>query len=280
MQEFEDRENVVSETLTEEAPQQRQGIPGHPLLFIVGGILLFVAGFGVNALLNPGSSDTVLRELQADVADVKSRSDRIEQRVSEMQSYMSDIRDVALGVVRVSADDDPVLGSADAPVTIIEFSDFECPFCQRFHAETLPSLVEEYINPGTVRLVFRDFPLTNIHDKAVTAAIAAECADDQGKFWPMHDLIFENQRQWASSEDAEAEFKAFAQRLQLDFETFETCLVTQQHLEEVSNDLQDGVQYGVGGTPYFFVNGIGINGAQPISVFRNMIAEALARSGE
>ena len=106
--------------------------------------------------------------------------------------------------VKISADDDPIIGDPDAPITIIEFSDFECPFCARFHVQTLPLLLEEYIDQGKVKLVFRDFPIQSIHPNALPASVAAECANDQGKFKGMHDMLFENQSQWSKQETVDA----------------------------------------------------------------------------
>ena len=98
--------------------------------------------------------------------------------------------------VKISADNDPVIGNSDAPITIIEFSDFQCPFCARFHTQTLPLLLEEYIEQGKVKLVFRDFPIQSIHPNALPASVAAECANEQGKFREMHDMLFEKQNEW------------------------------------------------------------------------------------
>jgi protein-disulfide isomerase len=97
------------------------------------------------------------------------------------------------GSVVVSTDDDPSLGDPNAPVTIIEFSDFQCPYCRRFWEQTLPQLKSEYIDTGKVRLVYRDYPLSTIHPGALPAAMAAGCANEQGKFWEYHDQIFEEQ---------------------------------------------------------------------------------------
>src|SRR3989344_2590506 len=104
---------------------------------------------------------------------------------------------IPTGVVNVNAeslmDDDPVLGDENAPLTIIEFSDFECPFCKRANDDAIAQVKSQYVNSGKVKIVYRDFPLTSIHPNAQKAAEAAECADDQGKFWEMHDIIFARQ---------------------------------------------------------------------------------------
>ena len=174
-------------------------------------------------------------------------------------------------VENVSIDDDPILGPEDAPVTIVEFSDFECPFCQRSAEEVLPLILEQY--PEQVRLVYRDFPLTQIHPQALPAALASECADDQGKFWEYHDLLFANQ----SALD-DASLKAYAAQVGVDEAVFDQCYTSQEHLDEVRVDYQDGVTYGVSGTPAFFVNGLRIVGAQPFAVFQQAIDQALAES--
>ena len=104
----------------------------------------------------------------------------------------------------ISDDDDPIIGNPDAPITIIEFSDFQCPFCARFHVQTLPALMDEYIDQGKVKLVFRDFPIQSIHPNALPASVAAECANEQGQFKPMHDALFDNQSQWSNQETVDA----------------------------------------------------------------------------
>ena len=180
--------------------------------------------------------------------------------------------------VKISADDDPIIGDPNAPITIIEFSDFECPFCARFHVQTLPSLLEEYIDQGKVKLVFRDFPIQSIHPNAVPAAVAANCANDQGNFRGMHDMIFENQNEWSNLEtvDALMTFSQYAGELQLDQEIFDSCLTSGKHIEEIQKDLQDGRDYQVTGTPGFFVGNdeigfVELKGAQPFESFKKVI---------
>ena len=172
--------------------------------------------------------------------------------------------------VDVSADDDPVKGDADAPVEIIEFSDFQCPFCNRFYTQTLPQIEEEYIATGKAKLVYRDFPLTNIHPEAAPAAAAAECADDQGKFWEYHDILFENYQTLSTSN-----YKQWAADLGLNQAQFDECVDSGKYEGEVAQDFSDGQAAGVTGTPTFFVNGQKISGAQPFSSFQAAIEAAL-----
>jgi protein-disulfide isomerase len=172
-------------------------------------------------------------------------------------------------VVDVSVDDDPARGPEDAAVTIIEFSDFQCPYCGRFFQQTLPQLMARY--GDRVRFVYRDFPLDQIHPNARNAAIAAECADDQGKFWEYHDVLFSNQQALGV-----ADLKRYAEQLGLDTDAFSKCLDSQQYNDEVNADLRDGIQAGVSGTPTFFINGRRVVGAQPLQTFQTLIDQALA----
>ncbi|MBS3092685.1 thioredoxin domain-containing protein [Candidatus Pacearchaeota archaeon] len=177
-------------------------------------------------------------------------------------------------IVEVSADDDPALGNANAPVTIIEFSDYQCPFCERFYTNTLPQLKTEYINTGKVKLIYRDFPLSSIHPQAEEAAEAAECAGEQGDnfYWKMHDKLFENQN--ALDTDS---LKKYAQQIGLDTSKFNTCLDSGAMAEEIAKDLADGTSYGVQGTPAFFINGQEISGAQPFESFKQIIDAELSK---
>jgi len=184
----------------------------------------------------------------------------------------------------ISLDDDPMKGNPDASITIVEFSDFQCPFCAKFHQSTLPQIEQNYISTGKVNFVYRDFPIQSIHPNAVPAALASECADDQGKFWEIHDMIFKNQRNWQGLEIAESAslFREYGIEIGLDTDEFDSCMTSGKHLEEIQNDLNDGRTYGVTGTPGFFVGNekIGFTklvGAQPYSSFQRVIEQQLAR---
>jgi protein-disulfide isomerase len=170
--------------------------------------------------------------------------------------------------IDVSDGGDPAIGPADAPVTIVEFSDFQCPYCKTFRDQTLNALLEEY--GDQVRFVFRDFPLNQIHPYAQKAAEAAECANEQGKYWEMHDLLFANSPNLGV--DA---LKGFAEQLGLDTEQFNECLDSGRYADEVTADLQEGMSYGVSGTPTFFINGVRLVGAQPLANFQAIIDQEL-----
>lgn len=167
--------------------------------------------------------------------------------------------------VDISEDDDPFKGDANAPVVIIEFSDFQCPYCGKFVAETLPQIEKEYIDTGKTKIVFRDYPLP-FHSNAQKAAEATECADEQGKFWEMHDIIFANQTAISVSD-----LKGYASRLGLNTGKFNSCLDSGKYEEETKKDLADGQAVGVSGTPTFFINGKMLVGAQPFEAFKEII---------
>ena len=175
-----------------------------------------------------------------------------------------------LVVPNVTADDDPARGAQNAALTFIEFSDFQCPFSKRYFDETLTTLLVYYGNK--MRYVYRDFPLTSIHNKAQKAAEAAQCAFEQGKFWEYHDLLFKNQGKLEL-----ADLKAYALSLGLDEGKFNLCLESGKYAAEVQKDIQDGQTYGVKGTPTFFINGRMVVGAQPYATFKTVLDEELAK---
>ena len=167
-------------------------------------------------------------------------------------------------------DDDDVKGDKDAPVTIVEWSDFECPFCGRFYSQTLKQIDEEYIQTGKVKFIYRDFPLTS-HQNAQKAAEAAECAGEQGKYWDMHDTLFES-----GVKGGVSSFKGFASDLGLDTDEFDDCLDSGKMAAEAQKDMRDGAASGVTGTPGFIVNGKVVKGAQPFEAFKAIIDAELA----
>ncbi len=170
----------------------------------------------------------------------------------------------------LSSTSDHALGADDAPITMIEFGDFNCGFCGRFHSETFPQIQETY--GDQIRFIYRDYPI--LAESSVTAAVAARCAGEQGVFWDYHDLLYENQGQFNQS----GGFAALAQELDLDIDTFNTCVEEQRYLSSVIEDYQEGQTLGIRGTPAFFINGRPISGAQPFEVFAAMIEEELAAS--
>jgi protein-disulfide isomerase len=168
--------------------------------------------------------------------------------------------------------DDASQGVATAPVTVVEYSDFQCPFCQRV-MPTLAALRTKY--GDKMRLVWKDFPLTQIHPQAFVAAQAGNCAREQGKFWEYHDRLFANQQA------LQPEFlKKYAAEVGLDAGTFNACLDSSKYEARVQESLGTGTRLGITSTPTVYVNGRMVNGAQPMDVFQAIIDDELARAGK
>ena len=173
------------------------------------------------------------------------------------------------GAFPISLEQEPTLGSSAASLTIIEFTDFECPFCAKFHQETFPQIKKEYIDTGKVKIVVKNFPLS-IHKNAQIAAEAGECAFEQEKFWEYKDTLFKNQE--ALEVD---DLKKYARDLGLDSQKFDNCLDSGKYKDEVQADLKEGEEAGVTGTPTFLIEEKEIVGAQPFSEFQKIVEEKL-----
>ena len=162
----------------------------------------------------------------------------------------------------------PTLGPADAPITIVEFSDYQCPYCRRWHEEVYEPLLAAY--PGQIRMVYRNMPLTSIHPDAQAAAEAAMCAGEQDAYWPFHDRLF-------SSDSLNTQtFVQYAQELSLKVDQFQTCITEHKYKDAVVADSDFAVNLGVSSTPTFFINGLAVVGAQPLEVFKQVIDKELA----
>jgi protein-disulfide isomerase len=172
------------------------------------------------------------------------------------------------------AKDGPTKGNAKAPVTLIEFSDFQCSFCRKFWKETLPSLEKKYVEAGKVKFVYRHFAI--LGRLSTAAAQAAECAGEQGKFWPYHDKLFGS----AGSPLAftAGKLKGYAKDLGLNGQTFDQCLDSGKYLDKVEKETNIGAFLGASGTPAFFLNGKLLSGAQPFHVFEAVIEEELKKT--
>jgi protein-disulfide isomerase len=181
-------------------------------------------------------------------------------------------------VTSIALDSAPTQGKADAPVTFVEFSDFQCPFCGSFYTQTLPQLLTTDVDTGKVKFVYKQFPLDNLHPNAREAALASECANEQGKFWSYHNALFGNQTTWSNQDATQvvSTFKKYASDLKLDTASFNSCLDTKRYSSIVDKDSQEGSSYGVSGTPTFFVgnNKSGYTqlvGAQPFVTLQQTI---------
>ena len=235
-------------------------------------VVSMIAVFFAGSYISLKSDQITKSELDETIAKLESKILK-SQQADEQAKVQS---------ISVSTDDDPVRGNQDAPITIVEFSDFQCPFCARFQIQTLPLILEQYVETGKVKFVYRDFPIQNSHPNAMPAAAASECAHEQNKYWEYHDILFENQGVWNKVEVTSAitVFKEFAAELDLNQDQFNNCLDSGKYIEEINNDLKDGRNYGITGTPGFFIGNeetgfVKLNGAQPFEAFKSIIDSQL-----
>jgi len=226
------------------------------IIFVLGAILIFTAGIFLGQFLSQKAVSPQSRVEKSPTPRPPSPPTPPAKSIEE-----------AGGVGSL-----PPKGEKDAPVTIIEFTDYQCPFSRRFAKEVLPQIEKNYIQTGKVKFYFRDFPLS-FHQYAQKAALAARCANEQGKFWEYHDKIFQNQQNLN-----EENLKKWAKELDLDLDKFNQCLEEEKYKKEVEKDFANGQSAGVRGTPTFFVNGKIIRGAQPYDQFKKAIDEALAKN--
>ncbi len=217
-----------------------------------------------------------LEEMRPEIRSLLER----QQPAQALRRYMTELRRAADDIVitlppprqeiELSASDRSK-GPADAPVVIVEFSDFECPYCQQATA-TMDALLERY--PDEIRFVYKDFPLPN-HPNAFKAAEAGHCAHDQGQFWPFHDKLFAT----PDALDVES-LKAYADELGLDADAFAACLEDDRHAESVNDEMDAGRRLGASSTPTLFINGRPVFGALPLDFFDEMVREELAAAAQ
>jgi protein-disulfide isomerase len=224
------------------------------------------------------AQDDRLNRIEKELAEIKEDVTVIRQMLTEA------VRGQAPGEREVSIGDGAMRGDPKAKVTIIEFADFQCPFCARFVSETLPLIDKEYIQTGKVRFVMREYPLTNIHPYAHKAAEAARCAGDQGKYWQMHDKLFQNQKSLEVTN-----LKEYAKTIGLDAQAFNDCLDGGKQVEKIQRDVLEAQNLRVNGTPGFFlglttsgdtIKGTYIEGAQPIELYRQIINSLLKQTDQ
>ncbi|PIR70131.1 MAG: hypothetical protein COU46_03195 [Candidatus Niyogibacteria bacterium CG10_big_fil_rev_8_21_14_0_10_42_19] len=225
-----------------------------PVAIIVAGVL--IAG----ALMSSGN--------KTPLAKAPSVPDVSENRARFPLAVKTDNKDAeALLWVR---EGDYVLGNPDAPVTIAEFGDFQCPFCEKFHNGARKEIVEKYVKSGQVKLIWRHFPLETIHPYAKPASIASECAGEQGKFWEYHTTLFSNQNALAKDNLIQ-----YAGDLGLNTVAFESCLVSGKYDQKVQSEFNLGRLLNISGTPTYFINGLFMEGALPFKEIESVILEVL-----
>ena len=242
---------------------------------VTGTPLFFVDGYPFSGALPIEFFDQAITlaengQLRQAISDAIARAQAEQQQQQQPRP--------ALAPAIVPLGDASIKGDPDAPITIVEYSDYQCPFCARYFQQTWPQLLQNFVETGQVRYVFKDFPLTSIHPQAVKAAEAARCARDVGgddAFWYMHDRLFSGQEEWSGNPNAAGVFKGYATQLELDEAAFGECLDSGRYEAAVAADLREGAGFGVSGTPAFFVNGQPVEGAVPYEVFEQLIQAEL-----
>jgi len=231
---------------------------------LIGAIIVAMGGNALAEPMTKDQGDAILRELR-EIKQLLARSQQPAPAAPVPQMPQN---------MRVKIDAIPSLGRIDAPLTMVEFTDFQCPFCGRFEATTFPEIKKDYIDTGKLRLVLRDLPLAELHPFALKAAQSVHCAGDQGKLWEMKDLVFKNQNKL----DADS-LAGYAKDLSLNTDKFKRCMADGKHLQEIGEETKYAASLGITGTPTFIVGkaagdmveGRVIIGAQPLSVFKDTI---------
>jgi len=231
-----------------------------------------VIGLAVGALFGPTFMQSAVDAPQTSIAAVADMT--AEQQLAWAEQL------VQSNFASKLAETDVVLGDPDAPVTIVEFSDFQCPFCRRYALQTLPEIKKNFIDMGKVKYIYRDYtqPNESYHPGGYFAAQAAECAAEQDLYWQAHAQIFAKQAEQGTGtiRFGDAEVRAWFAKIDgLDQAAWQTCYDEGRYISEIDKDTRDGASYGVTGTPFFFVNGVSISGAQPYPAFAGAIQRAL-----
>jgi protein-disulfide isomerase len=237
----------------QEAPaeQPTPAAPRRQLRWLIWLPVCFVLGMAV-------SYAAFALPLRTQVADLRGQVDAAQSAQAQVE-VPEDVKRYDVPI-----DNDPIYGPDDAPITIIEFSDYECPYCKKWHNETWPLIQQNY--GDKVRLVYRDFPLVGLHTNALAAAEAADCAGDQGKYWEFNNTLFSQDENLSRNV-----YESTASSLGLDMAVFQKCLDDRPHQDEVEADYNYATQLGVSSTPTFFINGLALIGAQPYEVFAQVI---------
>lgn len=233
------------------------------------------------------STKEEIKALRAQVEEVQKDLAEIKELIKEIKSAPA--APAAAKPFReqvISIGTSPVKGKANATVTLVEYSDYQCPFCARNYREVMPKLQTEYIDTGKLKFVMRENPIPTLHKNAANAAKAAVCAGAEGKYWEMHDMMFENQRELGVDN-----LKAFAGTIGLDAEKFDHCFVSKEVAKRIRDDIASGKKLGARGTPGFFLGltdpndsdkvtlSVYIKGARPIDDFKSAI-DSLLESAE
>lgn len=237
---------------------------------------MFVLGMAV--LLSAAKTDPEIAVLKKEIAALRESQAAMQKEIAELRAELervSSAKPSGSGDAEISFDGAPIIGDASAPVTIVEFSDFQCPYCRAYASQTFPQIQKNYIKTGKVKYIFMSFPLESIHGQALLAHEAASCAGDQGKFWEMREKLF------ASTTLTREQLNFFALSVGVDQPKFEKCFSSGQKAAGVHKEASVGQKIGVQGTPTFLLGYTSgdaklkiqraMSGAQPFSAFSEVI---------
>lgn len=227
------------------------------------------SGVGTRRVLAIGALALVVVGLGVAVALLANQGERV--------VVAPTVRPSASPTVKPGSRVERVKGNASAKVTVIEYSDFQCPFCVMYFNQTYRQVDDKYVKTGKVRYIFRNLPNGNSHPQSPKAAEASECAGDQGKFWEMHDLLFGKQSEWSGKATAVDVFKGYAKSLGLNEATFQSCLDTGLYAALMNENARAAQAVGITGTPAFIIGNRLLPGAYPIEAFVQVIEEELAK---
>ena len=237
---------------------------------VMSAIIITMSGTVPAAPMTKDQGDAILKELR-EIKQLLARPQQQAQAPSAPQMPQN---------LTVKGDAIYVLGKSDAPLTLVEFTDYQCPFCGRFETTTFPEIKKNYIDTGKLRVILRDLPLSDMHPFALKAAQSVHCAGDQGKFWEMKELVFKNQNKLDGDSLA-----GYAKDLALNGDTFKSCMDNGRHLKEIGDEAKYAQSLGITGTPTFIlgktagdsVEGRVIVGAQPLATFEEAINGMLGK---
>ena len=242
-------------------------------------VWITAAAIAAALLVSPGAGRAGVEE---EIASLRKELAEIKKELAEIKSILQGAlrpRRQPTRTATISIAGRPSLGRQDAPVTMVEFSDYQCPFCKRYASTVYPIIKKDYIDTGKLRYVFRDFPIANLHPQAKKAHEAAYCAGEQNKYWEMHDILFQNPGDFSVPA-----LKRYGQEIGIGGDTFNDCLESSKYAREIEKEITEGTKAGVRGTPSFFIGPSGsgeeitgtmVRGAQPLSRFRQIIENVL-----
>jgi protein-disulfide isomerase len=252
-------------------------IKGVLLTAMVAALCLIPSG---RVLLAKSSDD--IKALIKEIQELKAAQEAMQKDITAIKERLIPKPPPPFTGADISIEGDPVMGDKDAKVTLVEFTDYQCLFCGRAFQQTYPQIVADYVKTGKVKYVLHDFPLDQLHSNAFKAAQAARCAGDQGKYWEMHDKLFQNQKALDDKGLSDS-----AQALGLDISAFQQCLTNSKYQVKIRGDIDAGTKIGVTGTPAFFLGTAGsdpnnlratkkIGGAMPYTAFKQAIDSLLS----